>query len=961
MFVRYSIFLSLGLLFSGTSHGVAKVNFNEQIRPLLTKNCTTCHGGVKKAGDVSFLYREDVLGKGDSGLPVVVPGDPAKSELIRRIKTNDPDDRMPPPDHHPEPLSDDEIALFERWVTEGAEWGDHWAYVKPVEPPKPKVKDETWPKSSLDAFILARLDAENLKPSPPASPTAWLRRVSLDLTGLPPTLEEAASFERAAARDLAKAKEEVVDRLLNSPAYGEHLAAMWLDLARYSDTFGLEKDPHRNIWPYRDWVIKAFNRDLPYDQFTIKQLAGDLLNSPEPDDLIATAFHRNTQNNTEGGTDDEEWRMAAVMDRVSTTWTAWNATTFSCVQCHSHPYEPIPHEDYYRFLTIFDQSEDIDQNNDWPRTKVANDPNKQREIVDLEKKIHSARKFMNKEALEFAKEMKDWKLFEAETSVAKPDTGKVTQNKDGDFISSGTNPTRAVFTLTAKAQPFSTLKLQILPLSDDPKHWEEQGAVASQIQVTLIKEDGKRIPVPLAEVIADFLAGPYDPNDSLKKGAAGFGEFPTMKQPRTAWIVPKLSEMPEVDPNGGDRLEVTISHSAVCNGNNQNCVLRRFRLELSDEPHLITFVNRLEREQDWGELNRSKKELNSIPGMEIPVMRDRSAEAKRPTRLFIRGNRSTLDKLVEPGVPSIFGGPEKTTNRLEMARWLVGPENPLAARVLANRLWASMFGTGIVETQEDFGSSGSLPTHPELLDHLALRLRDHHKWHLKPILREIALSATYGQDNKSDSSLLQRDPRNRLLARGPRQRLTAEMVRDQALVISGLLTEKLGGKPVYPPQPEGIWRSVYNGQKWTDSTGPDRYRRAIYTYRKRTSGYPAFLTFDAPTGDACSARRIATNTPLQALVTLNDPAHIEFAQALAKRMADHTKDTGGQLAYAWKLLTLQEVDRETLKTLTNLHRDLVTEIKSNPGDTARLADSPEQVALVLVANTLLNSDAALNR
>ena len=950
--------LALGLSsFALPAMADSAISFNDQIRPFLTKNCTTCHGGVKKAGDVSFLYRDDVLGKGKSGKTVVVPGAPEKSELLRRIKTSDPDDRMPPPDHHPEPVSASDIAVIEQWIAEGAEWGDHWAYLKPAEPAKPTAQKTDWPKKPLDHFILARLEDEKLEPSKPASPAEWLRRVSLDLTGLPPTLAESHAFRESAAKDLPQAKEDAVDRLLASPAYGEHIAAMWLDLARYSDTFGMEKDPHRNIWPFRDWVIKSFNQDLPFDEFTIKQLAGDLLKNPAPDDLIASSFHRNTQNNTEGGTNDEEWRMAAVMDRVSTTWTTWNATTFACVQCHSHPYEPIPHEDYYRFLTLFDQSEDIDQNSDWPKTKVANDSNLQPETVRLEKEVTGTRKSLNDTARDLAEKIDDWSLFQTTASVAKPETGKVAQNEKGDFLSSGTNPTRAVFTLTGPAKPFAALRLDILPLSDDPKEWEEQGAVASQVEATLIKTDGARQTIAFSEVISDFLAGPYEPNDALKKGRNGFGEFPTMKQPRTAWIIP---ESP-VNPAEGDQLEITIHHGAVCNGENQNCVLRRFRIELSKDPALTDFISQPSRAEDWQKLAALEKRHKEIPGMEIPVMRERSPEARRPTRLFIRGNRSTLDERVEPGIPDLFGGPEKADDRLDMARWLVGPENPLAARVLANRLWAAMFGTGLVETLEDFGSSGALPSHPELLDHLALRLRDHHQWHLKPFLREIALSATYGQDNKTESQLLQRDPRNRLLARGPRKRLSAEMVRDQALVISGLLSENVGGKPVYPPQPDGVWRSVYNGQKWNTSTGPDRYRRAIYTYRKRTSGYPAFLTFDAPTGDVCTARRIATNTPLQALVTLNDPAHIEFAQALAQRVTKHSPELPARLAHAWELLTLKAPDPETLDTLTRLYDDILAEIKATPGDTAKLASSPEEAALVIVANTILNSDAALNR
>jgi hypothetical protein len=430
-----------------------------------------------------------------------------------------------------------------------------------------------------------------------------------------------------------------------------------------------------------------------------------------------------------------------------------------------------------------------------------------------------------------------------------------------------------------------------------------------------------------------------------------------MKGPRTSWIVPNEA----VSPQPGEQLELTIRHGASCNGNNQNCVLRRFRIEISNNNALATFTATPERAESWKILDALRQQYNAIPGRSIPVMMERQDDAIRETRLFIRGNRTTLDKVVAPGIPAIFGGPEKAKDRLDMARWITGPDNPLAARGLANRLWAGFFGTGIVETLEDFGSSGTLPSHPALLDHLALRLRDHHRWHLKPFLREIVLSSTYRQDHTNSPELLAKDPRNRLLARGPRQRLTAEMVRDQALVASGLLSEKMGGPPVYPPQPEGIWRSVYSGQKWKTSSGEDRFRRAIYTYRKRTSGYPAFLTFDAPTGDVCTARRIATNTPLQALVTLNDPAHMEFAQALAKRMAECSPILPVQLSHGWQLVTLDVPDDDILASLKRLHADILAEITANPGDTAKLDPDPARAALVLVANTLLNSDAALNR
>ncbi|OYV05676.1 MAG: hypothetical protein CFE26_10350, partial [Verrucomicrobiales bacterium VVV1] len=381
-------------MFVLSSRAEEPVEFNRDIRPIFTKHCTACHGGVKEAGELSLIYRARALGKAKSGKPAIVPGDPAASELVQRINSRDPDEVMPKPKHGPR-LSDPEIQTLTEWIRQGAKWEEHWSFMPPVEPTEPVLKRTDWAASKGDKLVLAKLEAEGLAPAPEASKAEWFRRVSLDLTGLPPTLEEWDAFQRASAANPKAAMEAEVDRLLASPQYGERWAAMWLDLARYSDTLGFEKDPHRDIWPFRDWVIRALNDDMPYDRFTEKQLAGDLLPNPEPDDLIAAAFHRNTQNNTEGGTDDEEYRTSSVIDRVNTTWTAWQATTFGCVQCHSHPYDPIPHEDYYRFMAFFDNSEDTDLNNEFPKTKVASDPAKQGEAVRLEKAVRETRRAIN--------------------------------------------------------------------------------------------------------------------------------------------------------------------------------------------------------------------------------------------------------------------------------------------------------------------------------------------------------------------------------------------------------------------------------------------------------------------------------------------------------------------------------------------------------------------------------------
>ena len=375
----------------------AAADFNRDIRPLFAKHCTACHGGVKAAGKLSLVYRDKALAPAKSGEMPIIPGDPEKSEIIRRVTSKDSDEVMPRPDHGPR-LSDKEIATLRQWIKEGAKWSEHWSFVPPMEPAKPVLKNKSWPKTVADQFILAPIEAEGLKPSPEATPAEWLRRVSLDLTGLPPTPEDYDAFLKNRRKNAAAAKAHVVDRLLASPQFGERWASVWLDLARYSDTFGYEKDPHRDIWPWRDWVIRAFNADLPFDEFTIKQLAGDLLPNPTADDILATAFHRNTQNNTEGGTDDEEYRTVAVLDRVSTTWTAWNATTFGCVQCHSHPYDPYPHRDYYRFAAFFDNTEDCDQNDDYPRWIFPEEPSKRAEAARLQRESRRLREKLNDDA-----------------------------------------------------------------------------------------------------------------------------------------------------------------------------------------------------------------------------------------------------------------------------------------------------------------------------------------------------------------------------------------------------------------------------------------------------------------------------------------------------------------------------------------------------------------------------------
>ena len=937
----------------------SRVDFNREVRPLFAKHCTACHGGVKAAGKISFVYRDKALTSGKSGKPAIVPGNPEASELMARVVATDPDIRMPQPEHGPA-LTEAEVGTLRRWIRQGAKWSEHWSFVPPRDVPEPKLKDASWTVSSLDKFVLERWVAENVSPSPEATPAEWLRRVTLDLTGLPPTPREYEAYLEDRRDGAGQAKARVVDRLLASPRFGERWASMWLDLARYSDTYGFEKDPHRDIWPWRDWVVRAFNADLPFDEFTVRQLAGDLLPDPTADDLLATAFHRNTQNNTEGGTDDEEYRTVAVQDRVNTIWTLWQATTFGCAQCHAHPYDPIPNRDYYRFAAFFDNTEDCDQNDDFPRMLVAQDPQRRDDVARRQESARRLREAINDEGLAVVRAVTDWKPLVPKS--AKPTGGNLSVDAEGRVQASGTLPVRVTYALSTPAVPgLTALQIDIFPESRDPKSPPERGQVFSKITLSLTKPGSTNTqPVRLRELVADYLAGPFDAARVIDSGG-GFGSYPVMSAPRRAVVV---LEEPLLAPSDAT-LEITLEHGIASNSGVQGCALRRFALSASTDPRLSSFVTSPDRASRWKELQSVRDSIKDVPGTRVPVFVERSRAATRETRVFLRGNRANRDELVAPGIPDVVQPPtpssDRPLSRLDMARWLVGDRNPLAARVLANRLWAEMFGRGIVETLEDFGTSGARPTHPELLDHLALKLRGEFRWSIKRFLREIALSATYAQSARIPAGRAGFDPSNQLLARGPRVRLTAEMVRDQSLALSGTLSTKAFGPPVYPPQPDGVWSTVYSGDRWNTSQDADRFRRAVYTYQKRTSGYPVFLTFDAPTRDACTARRIPSNTPLQALTVLNDPAFIEMAQSLANRMEAAGDSPEEQIRYACRLLTLEPPPKSMTGALLTLYRGALGDFQVDPASSEKLGPTPERAALVLVANTLFNVDAALVR
>jgi Protein of unknown function (DUF1549)/Protein of unknown function (DUF1553)/Planctomycete cytochrome C len=1016
------------------------VEFSRDIRPILNQNCVACHGGVRQKNGVSFIFREEALGTGKSGRPTIVPGNPDASEFMARLTTTDPEARMP---YHGPPLPPQQIDLLRRWIKEGAKWQDYWAFVPPAPQPLPQVKHADWVREPLDRFILARLEKEGLAPSAEADKAALLRRVSFDLTGLPPSPEEQAAFLADSSPD---AYEKQVDRLLASPRYGERWASMWLDLARYADTKGYEADYDRpGVWPYRDWVIDAFNRNLPYDQFVTQQLAGDLLPNPTFEDQIATSFHRQTPNNDEGGTDDEEFRMVAVMDRVATTWSVLNGLTMNCVQCHSHPYDPIRHTDYYKSMAFFNTQRDADLMDDSPTVRVPKEKAHYPEAAQLQQQIANLLHPM--EAADREMEAKtQWKPLLIQDAAAnevlalepmlpelKSDLAKLQENQklapdtkeerlkelrktisdtcvrlaharavggpaktftihDGEALANPDTPPQSFYELTANASfpSLTAIRIEVPPLNAEPaRHTPENGFIVDKVEGWVISPVGQKNKIAFRYFVQDsernLQAGLFSengPKQKAKEANPESGAFAALpKLFRTRWIVGVLSEPLQL----ADGSHIQIDLKQVKGIDSKPALIQRVRLAASGDGSWALFSRDPVRAQNIAQLQELNRQLGKIPTVPLPVMAEEQPYERRSTLEFERGNFLTkIGPDLAPDVPGIFPKlpPDAPRNRLTLAKWFFSPGQPLTARVAVNRYWEEFFGTGLVETLENFGSVGEEPSHPALLDWLALHFENDLHWNTKALLRELVTSATYRQSAATTPALLAKDPRNRLLAHGPQQRLTAEMVRDQALLASGLLNTTMGGPPVMPPQPAGIWNSVYNDSKWIDATGPDRYRRAIYTFIKRTSGYPSSLMFDASDRDTSLPRRIATNTPLQALVTLNDPAYEEAAQALARRvMKDTAEKTAGlsnrdsildtRLAYEARLVLSRDPTAGELAVLHKFYKEalamprqpVVVKASLNVSRTSPGGKVPsgELDGLTGVGSVLFNLDAALVR
>ena len=989
-------------------HAAEPVRFNRDIRPILAAKCFACHGRDEqhREADLRLDVREVATES-----RAIVPGKAEESELVRRVFSDDPDERMPPPDSN-DTLNDDQRQLLKRWIAEGAQYEQHWAFIPSQRPPTPKVKSEDWPLNEIDRFILARLERESLEPSPQANHYTLVRRLYLDLIGLPPTPKEAEAFHKSALRNPQSAIENLVDRLFKSKQYGERWARLWLDLARYSDTNGYEKDRPRTMWPYRDWVIKALNDDMPFDQFTIEQLAGDMLPNATIDQRIATGFHRNTMLNEEGGIDPLEYRFYAMVDRVATTGTVWMGLTTGCAQCHSHKYDPISHTDYYSLMALLNNADEPDivvpdvqvqqQRNDIEQqiAKLEQDLSNQFPPMDGDEPIAERRRWNLETNFDqwLAKQRSEavaWTVLQPHRM--KTNLPNLDLLKDGSIFSSGDITKRDVYRLAFKFDdvdsPITALRLEVLP--DDrlpaggPGRCYYEGRKGDFfLSEFAAKVDGQQLRFASASHSFGKISigsGSADASNVMDgEGSTGWSTSGQEGKPHQL----VLCFSAPLSANGELQIEMIFERHFAAS-------LGRFRISAatSDEPKATNIPVELEslltREADsytddereklltyflrvTPKLAESRKEIDQLRSRMLAfpaamAMLERPDDNPRTTHRHHRGEYLSPKETVSPAIPALFM--PLTTNppddRLSFAKWLVSNENPLAARVAVNRSWRAFFGAGLMRTSGDFGTQSDPPTHPKLLDWLAAEFVEE-GWSMKKLHRLIVTSATYRQSSRVTPELLTRDPQNRLLARGPRYRVDAEMVRDIMLKSSGLLSSKMYGPSVYPPQPAIVTQLAYGSTKWNVSNGEDRYRRSLYTFNKRTAPFAAYTVFDGPTGEGCVARRNRSNTPLQALTLLNDEMFLEMARALggeaAKLSSEEAKD---RVAFIFQRFLTRPPDEHELLALLEYKQAQKQRFESSDLNPVKIVGdelaTAELASLVMVARSVMNLDETITK
>lgn len=998
--------------------GAEEIDFRRDIEPIFVSNCYECHGPKTRKGDLRLTNRDDAFSPGQLGIPVIEPGRSDLSALVDLIRSHDPAQRMP---KERSPLSDAQVDLIRRWIDEGAKWPDggptpHWAYVPPRRPALPAVADRQWLRNPVDAFILARLEREGLTPSPPTDPATLLRRVYLDLIGIPPTIGEVSAF---VADPSPRAYEETVDRLLSSPRFGEHWAREWLDAGRYADSNGYKSDSLRTVWPYRDWVIRAVNADMPFDRFTEEQLAGDLLPSPTPDQILATGFLRNSPLSLEAGVDLEEGRIEQVRDRLTTIATTWLGTTVECAQCHDHKYDPITIEEYYRLFAYLNNSPlevvkaGVFNQLGGATLAVEPAPEVKRRRDDLEAELDATRRRFDA-TVPSPEIIRQWIAQMASLQASSAGWQRATIERfstsngepyrilpDGSVLLVGQGPYEATYTaeISTDLSAVTGLRLELLTDPSLPEGGPGRGAAVDQ-------------PFVLSEMrIFDLSAmRPATPNspsansdtNATPVGAAIDGKPQTGWAPHEMikgdhWAVFPFERASNRPASGGPiRLTVYLDQKA---GLGRTIGRLAFRVtDLSAEflslptemqTRLGAGVATALADQRLFQLARRQlgdasliAQMDRLNAKLFPLRKPTALvmselETPRTTHVFLRGNHLRPGATVEPAVPAALSAmpPGSPPNRLGLARWIVSPSNPLTARVTVNRWWYNLFGRGIVETLEDFGTRGARPTHPELLDWLAVELMEN-GWSRKGILRLLVTSATYQQSSGLHSPAAQaKDPDVLLLWRMPRLRLPAETIRDQALAVSGLLVERIGGPPIYPPQPDGLWRQSGGlNPPYTVDEDDDRYRRGLYAVWRRVSPPPTMTLLDAPDRSTCIVRRHTTNTPLQALALMNDQGYAEMATALATRILEQApgKSDQDRLAYAIRLVLAREPRGDEVVLLQRYLAGARQDVAANealvdrvartlPHATATSIPPADMAAWYQVAVVLLNLDETVTR
>ena len=1009
-----ALLLSAGLLSVVHQTRAADVDFARDIRPLLSDRCYTCHGPDENQREAELRLddADAILTDGDvSGSPIVVPGDAATSELFARVSATDEDLIMPPPDSNLS-LSRDEIELLRRWINEGANWEQHWSFRPPRAVDVPKVKQADWTRNEIDHFVLARLETEDLTPASRAASERLLRRVTFDLTGLPPTLGEVDNFINDQSVD---AWERVVDRLLESHSVGERLTVDWLDAARYSDTYGYQQDRNRFVWPWRDWVVRAFNDNMPYDEFITQQVAGDLLPNATRDQILATTFNRLNPQKVEGGSVPEEFRIEYVADRVQTFSTAFLGLTFECARCHDHKYDPLTQREYYGLSAFFSNIDEaglysyFTQSVPTP-TLPLTDEETERKLAGLKEQISASERRLRELADNNADAFREWLAKDGKVVMPDP-VGSLDFEKSAGGNSIVAGRIGMAVRLTgddaislkgvgnfSRSQPFSVaLWMQTPDVKERAVvyHRSRAWTDAASRGYELLLEDGRlsaalihfwpgnairvrtKAPIPIQQW--QHVVVTWDGSSR----ASGLRIHVNGRPADLEIVRDKLTK--NITGGGGD--DIAIGQRFRDNGFAGGLVdeFRVFDRELTpaevgelhsasskvepDELHrFYTARHHANYAAERAQLQSLRKQRDKLlDGVEeIMVMRELPVAQQRPTFVLERGAYDARGNEVDPLTPAVLPSLDVASrpSRLDLAKWMTDPQHPLTARVAVNRFWQMLFGEGLVRTPEDFGSQGQSPTHPKLLDWLA---RDFvaNGWNVKRLLKQIVMSSTYQQDSTTPPELAARDPENRLLARMSAFRLSAEMLRDNALAVSGLLVDRIGGAPVKPYELEVSFKP----QK--PDKGEGLYRRSIYTFWKRSGPAPAMMALDAAKRDVCRVKRERTSSPLQTLVLLNGPQFVEASRALAERLLrEHTGDHGSLLVALFRTLTSRHPSDAEIDVLVELHKQQKAEFAADPKAAAKYLAIGEKsfdmsiatdqlAALTVVANTLFGFDDAM--